>query len=47
VDPDGWTIQHVPNVVHNPFANVRLSGSTFDGHRQLVLRDTGMSWLEK
>jgi hypothetical protein len=47
VDPDGWKIQHVANVVHNPFAQVRLPESTFDGHRQLVLRDTGMSWLEK
>jgi hypothetical protein len=46
VDSDAWTIQHVAKVVHNPFAKVRLPETTFAGIAQLVVRDTGMLWVE-
>jgi hypothetical protein len=46
VKPEGWTIQHIAYVVHNPFAAVRAPESIFDDHPQLVLRDTSMSWTD-
>jgi hypothetical protein len=44
---DGLVIHNLGHLVHNPFATVRLPETTFAGHPQLVLRDDGMSWLEK
>jgi hypothetical protein len=44
---DGLVIHNLSHLVHNPFARVRLPETTFAGHPQFVLRDDGMSWMEK
>ncbi len=44
---DGLVIHHLSHLVHNPFATVRLPETTFAGRPQLVIRDAGMSWIEK